>query len=247
MSTVLTIDEAPHIVRYGMHSAKAGSEKCWIHFYRSGVRFIIHVSHANVATTRFAEKWLPLLEEPKKGDLPRDWVKRWQDLCTLVITACIGTIRPLVAGDDGSEDHGRWKTLEGYLNTPSYELELVAVDSTADLERTGEKPTAGDDNNDGVMVRILKGPEYKPSYEHWPTPADQINDWPDMMTMTGCATSIQQYHAQDLEVLNADRDWRAPPYKLRAADGQVFYFVACQKSAQNVSRGMHIADSMLPI
>ncbi|KAK5046333.1 hypothetical protein LTR84_008477 [Exophiala bonariae] len=224
MSAVLEIDDVPHIVRYGSHDDKAGCEKCWIHFYRSGTRFDIHVTGSAVDGTRFAERWIPLLKSPEVKPYTgkvAPWVQQWEDLCTLVISACLGTIRKLVRGDDGGEDRGRWKMLEGYLKAPSYKLEVVKKDSSLTEEDVGT-------DGGGVSVKICEGPIAKPTYEHWPLPAESIRDLPDL---DGIKDKLPVYHARDLEVLGADNDWRHPPSSLRAPDGTIYTFVCCERNS----------------
>ncbi|KAK5441912.1 hypothetical protein LTS15_011177 [Exophiala xenobiotica] len=269
MSCVLIIDDIPHIVRYGMHSDEpVGSEKCWIHFYRQGVCFVVHVKNEDVRGTKFAERWLPLLKSPGREDRTptsasasatptggmRAWVKRWEDLCRLVIGPCLGTIEHLVAVCDsaeaqrGGERVERWKTLDGYLNTVRYELEVVAVAVGADAKRepgvgeSGERVEGGEevDGVDGVMARVRKGPEWKPSYEFWPIALEEVEEvkmllGPDLSADGG---KLAIHHARDLEVLDAEKDWRAPPYKLRTKDGEVYYLVKCEKSAREARTGI---------
>jgi len=224
MSAVLDIDNVPHIVRYGFHDDKAGSEQCWIHFYRSGTRFDIQVTGSAVEGTRFAERWIPLLTSPEvkpyTGKVP-PWVQQWEDLCTLVISACLGTIRELVRGDDGGEDRGRWKMLEGYLKAPSYKLEVVKKDSSVAEEDV-------ESDSGGVSVKICEGPVAKPTYELWPLPAESIRDLPDLEVIKD---RLPVYHARDLEVLGADKDWRQPPSSLRAPDGSIYTFLCCERNS----------------
>jgi hypothetical protein len=68
MSAIRYLDDVPHITRYGMHDDK--TEKCWIFFWRNGVRFRIHVDRDDVQDTAFYEKWKPLLREHARGEMP---------------------------------------------------------------------------------------------------------------------------------------------------------------------------------
>lgn len=75
MSAIRYFDKIPHIVRYGMHDEK--EEKCWIWFWRNGVRFKIFVNKEDVQDTPFYEQWRPLLREHKRGEMP---LSRWSEL-----------------------------------------------------------------------------------------------------------------------------------------------------------------------
>ncbi len=236
MSCVLIIDDIPHIVRYGMHTDEpVGAEKCWIHFYRQGVCFVVHAEHGNVRGTRFAERWVPLLKTPERAPAPatgmRAWVKRWEDMCRLVITPCLGTLERLVAVAASAEAEP-WKTLDGYLNTVRYELEIVSAMGDVAGE-SGESV----EEADGMTARVVKGPEQKPSYEFWPCPAEEVEELKMLLPDLSADDRLALHHARDLEVLDAAKDWRAPPYKVRAKYGEVFYLVRCEKSARNVSTG----------
>ncbi|KAJ9501713.1 hypothetical protein H2202_002675 [Exophiala xenobiotica] len=267
MSCVLIIDDIPHIVRYGMHSDKpVDSEKCWIHFYRQGVCFVVHVEQGNVRGTKFAERWLPLLKSPGRQERTptpapapatpqggmRAWVKRWEDLCRLVIGTCLGTIERLVAVGDsaeaqrGGEQVERWKTLDGYLNTVRYELEVVAVGANAKrgpgVGESGERVEGKGEVDvvDGVMARVRKGPDRKPSYEFWPIALEEVEEVKTLLVsdLSADGGKLAIHHARDLEVLDAEKDWRAPPYKLRTKDGEVYYLVKCEKSAREARTGI---------
>jgi hypothetical protein len=73
MSTIRYFDDVPHIVRYGMQKE---DEKCWIYFFRNGVRFRIFVDVSDVENTPFGEQWKPLLREHERGKRPlSQWVE----------------------------------------------------------------------------------------------------------------------------------------------------------------------------
>lgn len=74
MSAIRYFESIPHIVRYGMHDDK--TEKCWIWFWRNGVRFKIYVDKEDVQDTPFYEQWKPLLREHERGAMPlSQWVE----------------------------------------------------------------------------------------------------------------------------------------------------------------------------
>jgi hypothetical protein len=178
----------------------------------------------------------------------RAWVKRWEDLCRLVIGTCLGTIERLVAvGDSAEAQRGgerveRWKTLDGYLNTVRYELEVVAVDVNAKREPVGDESVErGEiDGVDGVTARVRKGPDRKPSYEFWPVALQEVEELKMLLgsDLSADGDKVAIHHARDLEVLDAEKDWRAPPYKLRTKDGDVYYLVKCEKSAREARTGI---------
>jgi hypothetical protein len=135
-----------------------------------------------------------------------------------------------------------WKSLDGYLNTVRYELEVVAVDVNAKREPVGDESVEwGEiDGVDGVTARVKKGPDRKPSYEFWPIALEEVEEvkmllGPDVSADGGKLTI---HHERDLEVLDAEKDWRAPPYKLRTKDGEVYYLVKCEKSSREARTGI---------
>lgn len=75
MSAIRFLDGVPHIVRYGMHDDR--TEKCWIFFWRNGVRFKIFVDKENVQGTQFYDQWKPLLREYAHGEVPlSQWAEK---------------------------------------------------------------------------------------------------------------------------------------------------------------------------
>lgn len=74
MSAIRYFDNVPHIVRYGMHDDK--TEKCWIWFWRNGVRFHVSVDKEGVQHTPFYEQWKPLLREREQGQTT---MSQWVD------------------------------------------------------------------------------------------------------------------------------------------------------------------------
>lgn len=47
--------------------------------------------------------------------------------------------------------------------------------------------------------------------------------------------TIIEFHAQDLTALDQGSDWRCPPAKVRAPDGRVFSFKACERTPKNMT------------
>jgi hypothetical protein len=105
-----------------------------------------------------------------------------------------------------------WKTIDDYLHTPSYKIHLFVNE-------------AGDD----VVPRVVDGPVDKCSYEFQPAPITEFAVPPD----------VPSFSARDVIVLDKERDYRRPPYKVRLPDsGPVVFFLPCQVSARMVNTGV---------
>ena len=187
-----------------MQDEKKGES--WTLFYRNAVCFRVSVSRADILSTPFEKKWSELNKEgnPRVEGMKK-WGERWNDLCDCIITQCMPLLQELAPSSR------RWKTLEDYLRTPTYELKLIADDATGD-----------------AVAKVTSGPVEKPSYEHHLMEFSEFNPLPK---------DLCQYRAEELVVLNQEKDWRRPPYKLRTAEGDVLYFKACNKRARNVTTG----------
>ncbi|KAL6242473.1 hypothetical protein RBB50_010613 [Rhinocladiella similis] len=114
----------------------------------------------------------------------------------------------------------QWKTLEDYLRTPTYELKLV-VDQ---------------DLNDAV-AKVTSGPVEKPSYEHHLVNFSVFQSLPQ---------DLPRYCAQDLTVLGQGKNWRQPPDKVHTSNGEVLYFMSCNKHSKNEMTGK-ISNASLDI
>jgi hypothetical protein len=132
------------------------------------------------------------------------------------------------------------------LNTVRYELEVVAVGANAKREpevgESGERVEGGEevDGVDGVMARVRKGPDRKPSYEFWPIALEEVEEVKMLLgsDLRADGGKLAIHHARDLEVLDAEKDWRAPPYKLRTKAEEVYYLVKCEKSVREARTGI---------
>lgn len=161
MSAVRYFDRVPHIVRYGMHDEK--DEKCWIKFWRNGVRFTINVRKEDVQGTDFYSQWKPLLRESSRHELSlSDWVEQqWHPLCDLLITTSMPMLRQL------APDQDYWVTLRDYLHTPAYQLKLIATEDQRRVEAMVEAgPTdTGAYNFEPVSSSKLPLPVKLPYYQ----------------------------------------------------------------------------------
>lgn len=210
MSTIRYFDSIPHIVRYGMRDEKKG--RSWTLFYRNAVCFKVSVAKEDVAGTPFETKWSEYLEEKHRPD----WVERWNEMCDLIITHCMPVLREL------APTGRQWRTLEDHLRTPAYEVKLVRQ------EQAAAAAAAGGDSDAAVVAQVTSGPTVRTSYEHHLSPFSEVDGLPE---------DVRQCRADELTVLDADKNWRSPPYKVRTPDGEVFYFVACNRSSTNVGTG----------
>lgn len=145
MSAVRYFNKVPHIIRYGMHDDK--KEKCWIWFWRNGVRFIIYVDGDDVKETTFYTQWRPLIYEDKRGEIPlSQWAEtHWHPLCDLIISTSMPTLQQL------APDQEHWTTLRDYLHTPAYRLRLFASEDRLE-----------------ILTRIQDGPIDTGAYEFQP-------------------------------------------------------------------------------
>lgn len=215
MSCIRYFDSIPHIVRYGMKDEDNG--KSWTLFWRNAVGFRVSVSRDDVRGTPFEEKWLPYIKEevlvPGAPGFMKNWQEKWHEMCDLIITQSMPLLRELAPAGK------QWVTIEDHLRTPVYEVKMVAPEGGGDAVATVPegKPTTG--------------PFAKPSYEHHPLPFDAFEGLPG-------PAELRRYHARDLTVLDAEKNWRAPPAKVRSQDGEVFYFVTCKRASKNVGTGV---------
>ena len=133
MSAVRFFNNIPHIVRYGMHSE--ADEKCWIWFWRNGVRFKIWVLGEDVQGTDFYQQWKPLINEHDRGSRPlSQWAEeQWHPLCDLIISTSMPALQRL------APDREYWVTLRDYLHTPAYGLRLFAAGDGETIETRVEE------------------------------------------------------------------------------------------------------------
>lgn len=178
-------------------------QKSWMLFWRNGVGFEVRVQHDDVRDTPFAEAWLDLLTEPKPSD-PSFRKGGFVDRWNDFCDLVLGQCLPLLK--ELAPEDKQWVTLDDYLHTPSYDLKMEKVPKSTE-----------------VAPSINDGPKDKPSYENWPTAAANIEYLPQ---------GAPRFHARDLIVLDKEKNWRAPPGKVKLADGQVFDFFPCKKSSQ---------------
>ena len=95
-----------------------------------------------------------------------------------------------------------WTTFHDYLHSPLYNLKIIA------------KPGSTDE----VETIQTDGPVDKPAYEFRPIPMD---------TMETLPSDLPRFDAGDLTVLNREKNWRMPPYKLRTPEGKGCYLQSC--------------------
>lgn len=157
MSAVRFFDDTPHIVRYGMHDDK--TEKCWVIFWRNGVKFTIRVEKEDVQGTPFHTEWVPLLRERSRGEMPlSQWVEQqWHPLCDLLITTSMPTLRQLAPKQD------YWVTIRDYVHTPAYKLRLKASKDQVSIETV-----------------IEEGPTDSGAYELSPVPMETFSPPPHL-------------------------------------------------------------------
>ncbi|EXJ66466.1 uncharacterized protein A1O5_10618 [Cladophialophora psammophila CBS 110553] len=106
----------------------------------------------------------------------------------------------------------QWVTLADYLHTPTYDLKLVADEKTAN-----------------VVPGITDGPTDRPSYEH------HLMKFPEISLLP---QNVRRYDAESLLVLGKEKNWRRPPHKVRAPNGDVFFFRPCNQPATHVDTGL---------
>ncbi|KXT04468.1 hypothetical protein AC578_8711 [Pseudocercospora eumusae] len=200
MSAIRYFDNIPHIVRGGMHDGKG--EKCFIHFWRCGVRVWIDVEGQDIKGTSFYEEWKPLIREEdyQKVSLKESMEKQWHLLCDLIISTSMDSLREL------APEKEYWTTLDDYLHCPAYKLRIKAISG-----------------KDAVEVEVTEGSKLTGAYNMAPAPYEDCHPLPN--------NDLPTFRSTDLMVLDKDQDWRQPPHKLQAPDGKVYYFKACEQSA----------------
>jgi len=184
-----------------MHDDK--TEKCWVWFWRNGVRFQIFVDKADVQNTPFYEQWKPLLRQFEHGgemSLSQWEEVQWHPLCDLLISTAMPTLRRLAPEGE------YWTSLQDYLHTPAYRLRLAASD-----------------NRSEILTKVEEGPKDTGAYDLEPVSQDVLPQPP----------GIQLYRSQDLQVLNREKDWRRRPQKVSSSDGNAFFFLGCEKGSRN--------------
>jgi hypothetical protein len=190
-------------------------EKGWIVFWRNGVGFKVEVSHVDVRGTPFSKTWLEYLKEPSSFQPPLEW-KEWVHRWDSLCDCILNQCMPLLR--ELAPSSKGWVALDDYLHTPSYELKMVTDEATQD-----------------AVPQITEGPRDTPSYEHWPTAAANIEHLP---------THAPRYQAKDLIVLDQAKNWRRPPKKVQAPDGQVYFFKPCEKTSKNFTLDAITNDSI---
>lgn len=157
MSTVRFFDDTPHIVRYGMHDDK--TKKCWVMFWRNGVKFTINVEKEDVQNTPFYNEWVPLLRERSGGEMSlSQWVEQqWHPLCDLLITTSMPMLRQLAPKQD------YWITIRDYVHTPAYKLRLKTSKDQVSIETV-----------------IEDGPTDSGAYELSPVPMETLSPPPHL-------------------------------------------------------------------
>jgi hypothetical protein len=101
-----------------------------------------------------------------------------------------------------------WATLYDYLHTPAYRLRLLASGPQSQVE-----------------ARIEDGPTDTGAYELEPVSQDKLP----------LSAGIHFYRSQDLHVLNREKDWRRGPQKISTKDGNVFFFLGCQRGSRDAT------------
>lgn len=102
--------------------------------------------------------------------------------------------------------HEYWNTLRDYLHTPAYRLRLLASG-----------------NQSEVAAKVEDGPTDTGAYDLEPV---SYQTWPHPV-------GIQIYRSQDLHVLNREKDWRRGPQKVSTKDGDIFFFLGCQRGTRD--------------
>ncbi|KAF7193159.1 hypothetical protein HII31_05503 [Pseudocercospora fuligena] len=215
MSAIRYFDSIPHIVRGGMHDEKG--EKCFIHFWRCGVRFWIDVEGEDIRGTSFYEKWKPLIQEHdhKKVSLKELTERQWHPLCDLVISTSMVLLKEL------APEKEYWTTLDNYLHCPAYRLRIKAIPG-----------------KDAVQVErvVGEGPKLTGAYNMAPAPFEDCHPLPN--------NDLPKFRSTDLVVLDRDQDWRQPPHKVQAPDGKIYYFKACEQSAMHMPEKKVVNQSL---
>ena len=158
----------------------------------------------------------PWLEYLKEPNSTIDGYKGWVQRWEALCDCIISQCLPLLK--ELAPSSRQWVTLDDYLHTPTYELKMVTDPATKD-----------------ASPEITEGPTDKPAYENWPTAAANIKYLPE---------DARRYQAKDLVVLDQSKNWRCPPYKVQTGDGQIFFFMACEKTAKHMPEEKMINGSI---
>lgn len=110
-----------------------------------------------------------------------------------------------------------WNTLHDYLHTPSYRLRLFAPGPQSE-----------------IVAKVEEGPTDTGAYELEPVPHHELPQ----------PAGIQLHRSQDLLVLNREKDWRRGPQKVSTKNGNVFFFLGCQKGSRD-ARTQQISNKSL--
>jgi hypothetical protein len=110
-----------------------------------------------------------------------------------------------------------WTTLHDYLHTPAYRLRLLASGPQSQVE-----------------ARIEDGPTNTGAYELEPVSQDKLP----------LPAGIHFYRSQDLNVLNREKDWRRGPQKVSTKNGNIFFFLGCQRGSRD-ARTQQISNRSL--
>jgi hypothetical protein len=108
--------------------------------------------------------------------------------------------------DQLAPDREYWTTLYDYLHTPAYRLRLLTSSPQSE-----------------VVAKVEEGPTDTRAYELEPV-ASQTLPQP---------AGIQLYRSHDLRVLNREKDWRRGPQKISTKDGNVFFFLGCERGSRD--------------
>lgn len=114
-------------------------------------------------------------------------------------------------------DRKYWTTLHDYIHTPAYHLRLFASGPQSQVE-----------------ARIEDGPADTGAYELEPVSRDRLP----------LPAGIHFYRSQELHVLNRETDWRQGPHKVSTRNGDVFFFLGCQRGSRD-ARTQQISNRSL--
>lgn len=182
MSTVRVIDNVPHIFRYG----RQDDHSTWQQFWRNAVRFEIVCRRDDVAGTTFERQWSALCADRDMDPPPRNWVDVYNRLCDLVATQCQPILRTLAPTE--GQGGRRWVTVEDYIRTPAYKLEMHKDAVTGD-----------------AVARMVEGPTVQPAYEM---------RLYLMSTFDDLLTGLSRVGASNVVVRDHEVDYRQPPSKV---------------------------------
>ena len=202
MSAIRIIDNVPHIFRY----SREDEGYTWHQFWRNATRFEIMCKQEDIAGTAFERDWTAVRAE--LDQMPRDWVPKYERLCNLIAGQCQSTLERLAPTEGGR----RWVTIEDYLRTPAYSLEMHV------------EPATGD-----AVARVVDGPTAQPAYEMRLFP---------MSTFDGLLDGLRRVTAEDVVVREHEVDYRQPPSKVIIPDTQAAcLFKRTQRPVRSVETG----------